>query len=63
MLGFEFVVHYSLHQAGLADSSVTNNDKLEKMVVLGQGLVSNDIVLHFLKLVDLRLLHLILSNL
>ena len=35
VIGFEFVIHNSLHQTQLADSSATYNDQFEKMVVLG----------------------------
>ena len=39
MFCFELVVHHSLHQTRLADTRVTNDDQLEKMILVSDSLV------------------------
>ena len=39
MFLLEFVIHYSLHETTLANAGVSNNDKLEEMVLCGDRLV------------------------
>lgn len=34
VLRFEFIVHYSLHEARLSDARIADNDQLEHVVVL-----------------------------
>ena len=58
VLSLEFIVHNSLHQATLADTSVANNDEFEHVVVLLlQRFVRDVFEGLLLKFIDLCLLH------
>ena len=57
MLLLELVVHDSLHEAGFADTRISNDDKLEQMVLRWQRSVSEDLEGDLLDLIDLALLH------
>ena len=57
MLLLKLVVHDSLHEAGFADTCISNDDKLEQMVLRWQRSVSEDLEGDLLDLIDLALLH------
>ena len=58
VLLFEVVVHHSLHQARLADASVSDDDQFEKMILGAECLVSNDFEWHGYEAFYLILFHL-----
>lgn len=64
VLHFKFIVHNSFHEARFTDTSISDNDKLEKMVLCVEGLVGNDLVRDLLYLLDFIVFHfkLILIN-
>jgi hypothetical protein len=39
MLGLELIVHDSLHETTLADTSVSNNNEFEEEILSTQGLI------------------------
>lgn len=59
MLLLEFIVHYSLHETTLADSSVTNDDQFEEVVLTGNGsiLLRQNLKWDRLDLINTILLH------
>ena len=58
VLSLELVIHYSLHQARLSDTSVTDDDELEEVILRCQRLVRNDLVCQVGKRLIIRcLLH------
>ena len=57
MLSLEFVVHDSLHETTLADSSVSNDNQLEQVVLCVESLVCDDFVGNSLDVLQLAILH------
>ena len=60
MFSLELVVLHSAHQATLTDSSVSNYNQLEKVILGGERLVLDDVKGHGLQLLNLILVHFIL---
>ena len=58
VLLLELVVHDSLHQTRLADTSISDNDQLKQVVLGSKRLVMNDLKRHLFYLVDIILVHL-----
>ncbi len=48
MFSLEFIVHNSLHQTTLANSSISNNDEFEKVVLGVKSLVCDDFISYLL---------------
>lgn len=60
VLNFEFVVHDSAHQATFPDSSVSDDDEFEQVVLFVEGFVLDDLERNapdFLLLTVLHFLH------
>ena len=57
MFCLELIVHDTLHQGWFADSSVSNYDKLEQVILRAEIFVSYDLERHLHKFIDLILFH------
>ena len=62
MLLLKLIIHNPLHEARFADSSVSNDNEFEKMVLRAQGLVSDHFEIHALQLSYLVLLHILIAK-
>jgi len=57
MLPLKLIIHYSLHEARLADARISNNNKFEQMILRAQCLVADDFIRHLHQLLYFELLH------
>jgi hypothetical protein len=57
MLTLELIIHNSLHEARLADTGISNNNKFKQMVLRAERLVADDLIRHLHKLLYFELLH------
>ena len=55
MFSFELIVHDTLHQATLSHTCISNDNKLEKVILSGQGSVIEHLILELVHLLYLLL--------